>query len=168
MARLKSQSRVKSLRVEAGVMREQFDQLKRVPEKVVKELFCRLLSEFEPAKDWGGEEADVFSSNLTVDGQRRSAAFLLKGPSKFHEMKLTDCGKNGDQIVRLYNTPADVFVLQHCHKVSPAVRKTMEAFALSNYSQSRQYLIIDGYDTARILRHHGLLPQAPRKRAGRK
>lgn len=146
--------------------REQFLQLKRVPEKAVKDLFARLLSEFEPAKDWGGEEADLFSSNLSVDGERKSAAFLLKGPSKFHEMKLTDCGKNGDQIVRLYNTPADVFVLQHCHKVSPAVRKTMEAFALSNYSQNRQYLIIDGYDTARILRHHGVLPRpTPRKRA---
>jgi hypothetical protein len=50
-----------------------------------------------------------------------------------------------------------------------AVRKTMEAFALSNYSQNRQYLIIDGYDTARILRHHGVLPRpTPGKRAGPK
>ena len=137
---------------------QEFYQLKEVPEQTVKEVFCRILSEFEPAKDWGGEEADIFSSNLSVDGKRRSAAFLLKGPAKFHEMKPTDLGKNGDQIVRLYNTPADVFVLQHCHKVGPAVRKTMEAFALSIYSANRQYLIIDGYDTARILRHHGVLP----------
>ena len=104
-----------------------FNELKNVSEQKVKELFCKLLSEVEIPKDWGGEEFDIFSSNLSVDGRRLTAAFLLKGPSKFHEMTLADCGKNGDQIYRLFNTPADVFVLQHCHKVSPAVRKTMES-----------------------------------------
>ncbi len=137
---------------------QEFQQLKAVPERTVKEVFCSLLSEFEPPKDWGGEECDIFTSNLSVDGERQTAAFLLKGPAKFHEMTLADCGKNGDQIYRLYNTGADIFVLQHCHRVSPAVRKTMEAFSLSQYSQNRRYAIIDGYDTARILRYQGILP----------
>lgn len=134
-----------------------FNELKNVSEQKVKELFCKLLSEVEIPKDWGGEEFDIFSSNLSVDGRRLTAAFLLKGPSKFHEMTLADCGKNGDQIYRLFNTPADVFVLQHCHKVSPAVRKTMEAFALTQYSHQCNYTIIDGYDTARILRSNGMI-----------
>jgi hypothetical protein len=129
----------------------QFNKLKMVPEEKVKEIFCKLFSEFEVPKDWGGEESDIFSSNLSIDGERHSSAFLLKGPAKFHEMRVSDCGKNGDQIYRLFNTPASVFILQHCHKVSPAVRKTMEAFALSQYSRSCRYMIIDGYDTARIL-----------------
>lgn len=135
----------------------EFNRLRDIPERQVKELFCSLLSEADVPNDWGGEETDVYSSNLTVEGKRCSAAFLLKGPAKFHEMTLADCGKNGDQIYRLFNTPADVFVLQHCHKVTPAVRKTMEAFALSQYSRSCMYTIIDGYDTARILRSHGIL-----------
>ena len=136
---------------------QEFNRLKNVPERQVKELLCRLLSESQVPNDWGGEETDIVSSNLTVDGKRLTAAFLLKGPAKFHEMTPADCGKNGDQIYRLFNTPADVFVLQHCHRVSPAVRKTVEAFALSQYSRRRRYAIIDGYDTARILRSNGLL-----------
>ena len=136
---------------------KQFQKIKHISEQQVKELFCKLLSEVEVQKDWGGEECDIFSSNLSVEGQRLTAAFLLKGPSKFHEMTLSDCGKNGDQIYRLFNTPADVFILQHCHKVSPAVRKTMEAFALTQYSHSCKYTIIDGYDTARILHSNGII-----------
>jgi hypothetical protein len=135
----------------------EFKRLKDVPEKTVKELICRLLGEAEVPKDWGGEEADLFSSNLSVAGKRFSAAFLLKGPAQFHEMTLADCGKNGDQIYRLFNTPADVFVVQHCHKISPAVRKTVEAYALSQYSRSCRYTLIDGYDTARILHSNGML-----------
>lgn len=146
-------------RVDFGqrISKSEFQRLKDVPERVVKELFCEVLGEQSIPKDWGGEEADLFSSNLSVRGRKQSAAFLLKGPSRFHEMTLADCGKNGDQIYRLFNTPAEVFVVQHCHKISPAVRKTVEAFALSQYGRRCRYTLIDGYDTARILRAHGRL-----------
>jgi hypothetical protein len=139
------------------VSKDEFMRLKDVPERVVKELFCNLLGEESVPKDWGGEEADVFSSNLSVRERKYSAAFLLKGPSRFHEMTLADCGKNGDQIYRLFNTPAEVFVVQHCHKITPAVRKTVEAFAVSQYTRRCRYTFIDGYDTARILRAHSKL-----------
>ena len=135
----------------------QFNKLRDIPEEKVEEIFCDLFGEFDVPKDWGGEEYDIFSSNLSINGERHCAAFLLKGPAKFHEMKMSDCGKNGDQIYRLFNTPASVFILQHCYKVSPAVRKTMEAFALSQYSRNCRYMIVDGYDTARILHNFGLI-----------
>lgn len=136
---------------------KQFNLLKDIPERDVKALFCRLLGEANVPSDWGGEECDLFSSNLSVEGERKSAAFLLKGPARFHEMTMADCGKNGDQIYRLFNTPADVFVVQHCHRITPAVRKTVEAFALSNYSRTCRFTFIDGYDTARILHANGML-----------
>jgi hypothetical protein len=136
---------------------KQFNLLKKIPERDVKALFCRLLGETNVPSDWGGEECDLFSSNLSVEGERMPAAFLLKGPARFHEMTMADCGKNGDQIYRLFNTPADVFVVQHCHRITPAVRKTVEAFALSNYSRTCKFVLIDGYDTARILHSNGML-----------
>jgi hypothetical protein len=136
---------------------KQFNLLKNIPEQDVKALFCRLLGEANVPNDWGGEECDLFSSNISVEGERMPAAFLLKGPARFHEMTLADCGKNGDQVYRLFNTPADVFVVQHCHRITPAVRKTVEAFALSNYSRSCRFTLIDGYDTARILHANGML-----------
>jgi hypothetical protein len=136
-----------------------FNKLKHIPEAAVKSLLCGLLGEVEQPKDWGGEECDLFTSNLSVKGTNRVGAFLLKGPSKFHEMTPADCGKNGDQIYRLFNTPADVYVVQHCHKVSPAVRKTVEAYALVQYLRPCRYLIIDGYDTCRILKANGKLEE---------
>ena len=85
-----------------------------ISEHQVKELICRLLGEHEVPKDWGGEESDLFSARLTVAGTRQTGAFLLKGPSKFHPMTPSDLGKNADQIYRLFNIPADIFVVQHC------------------------------------------------------
>jgi hypothetical protein len=60
-------------------------------------------------------------------------------------------GKNGDQLERLARTAADILVLQHCHEVTPAVISTLRAHA-SDYRNPRRYLVIDGYDTLRIIR----------------
>ncbi len=123
-----------------------------------KELICSLLGEYEVPKDWGGEEADVFSSNLLIGGVRKTGAFLLKGPAKFHPMTLKDCGKNGDQIYRLFNIPAQVYIVQHCHSIGAAVRKTVEAFVTQRaISVPCQYVFMDGYATARLLKAHGRL-----------
>lgn len=142
--------------------KKEFDRLRLFPEQAVKELICRLLGEFEVPSDWGGEECDVFSANLTVEGARKTGAFLLKGPAKFHPMTPKDCGKNGDQIYRLFNIPAHVYVVQHCHFIGAAVRKTVEAFAMGrNFSAPCRYVLMDGIVTARLLRTHGLW-DAPR------
>lgn len=126
--------------------------LKEVPEQRVKELICRCLGETAP-KDWGGEECDLLSANLVMDGSPRTAAFMLKGPARFHKMTLSDCGKNGDQIYRMFNIPADLYVVQHCHLIGPAVRKTVEAFTFQrNFLRPCQYMFIDGTMTLRLLK----------------
>lgn len=131
----------------------EFAKLKEVSEHEVKTLIARLLGVSEVPKDWGGEESDIFSSNLSIAGTPRTGAFLLKGPAKFHMMTMADCGKNGDQIYRLFNVPADVYVIQHCHEIGAAVRKTAEAFALQrSFTAPCQIIFIDGNDTARLLR----------------
>jgi hypothetical protein len=66
-------------------------------------------------------------------------------------MEISDCGKNADQIVRLFEAGAEISVLQHCHTVRAPVRKMMAAFARSDFNQRRRYSIIDGYETFRIL-----------------
>jgi hypothetical protein len=129
------------------------DVLKGVPEATVKEAFATIFGEPEVPKDWGGEECDLFTPNVLIEGIRTTVAFAFKGPSKFKPMECSDCGKNGDQIVRLFGSGAEVLILQHCHKIQPAVRKTMSAFARGNLSERRRYCVIDGYDTVKILRH---------------
>lgn len=134
----------------------EFAQLANYSERVVKELICELLGEHEVPSDWGGEESDVFSANLIVGGTRKTGAFLLKGPAKFHPMTMKDCGKNADQIHRLFNISADIYIVQHCHNIGAAVRKTVEAFAMQrSFRAPCSYIIMDGTDTAQLLRAHG-------------
>lgn len=124
--------------------------LKNIPEKIIKEAFAEIIHEGNIPKDWGGEQSDLFSSNVTLDGRKIPTAFLFKGPAKFKPLTVAGLGKNGDQIVRLFAEPADLLILQHCHKVTPQVRSTMRAFACRFYDP-RLFCIIDGYDTIRLL-----------------
>lgn len=127
-----------------------------IPESKVKQAIATLLK--EPAqKDWGGEEADHFSATVNYGGRRHSAAFLLKGPTRFKETTLNMCGRNGDQIYRIDKTGADLLVVQHCHLVSPAVRETVRRFVVTPGLQSRKFCIIDGQASYRLLKAYGLL-----------
>lgn len=128
--------------------------LRKIAEVDVKKAIAEIINEDAVLKDWGGEKSDLFSCNLSMEGIYLPSAFLLKGPAKFSEMKMVHLGKNGDQIDRLFSEPADLLVLQHCHKVSTAVRSTMRAFA-SRVHDLRYFSIIDGYDTLRLLKAYG-------------
>ncbi len=128
--------------------------LKNVSEANIKAALAEIINEPTVPKDWGGEASDLFTSRLLLNGHRISTAFLLKGPAKFHPMTPADLGKNGDQIGRLFGEPADLLVLQHCHEVTPAVRRQMRAYA-QQMGNPRQFCVIDGYDTLRILQAYG-------------
>lgn len=120
-------------------------------ERKVNEALADLFG--QPAKkDWGGEPNDLFTANLLLEGRRRSAAFLLKGPSQFREMTLEMCGKRGDQIHRLAKSGADILVVQHSHQIGEAVRDTLKAMA-----GDRSYCFIDGQATYRILKAYGYI-----------
>lgn len=129
--------------------------LKSIPEKKIKQVFAELLGE-SPKNDWGGEQSDLFSSQIHLGYKRLTAAFLLKGPANFKPMSLNNLGKNNDQIVRLANEPADVLFIQHCHEILPAVRSTLRAFAVQP-GNPRRYCLIDGRDTLRILKAYDKL-----------
>lgn len=66
-------------------------------------------------------------------------------------MTVKNLGKNGDQISRLFDEPADIFILHHCNRVTAEMIKTMRAFA-SNYQKLSRFCIIDGEDTIRVLK----------------
>ena len=139
---------------EAAPRSEELTILRNVPELEVKRAFAEIIGEQEIPKDWGGESSDLFTTHVEVDGLSRSAAFLFKGPARFHPMTVADLGKNGDQINRLATEPADLLVVQHCHAVTPAVRTVLRAFC-NQVGDERRYCVIDGYDTLRVLRAYG-------------
>jgi hypothetical protein len=104
--------------------------------------------------DWGGEGNDLYTANLTVDGKRRPTAFLLKGNGlKNRTMEIKHCGKNGDQVIRLFRSPADLFVIQFVGNIAEAIidHAHGENARLKTQGKKAQFLIIDGQDTARLL-----------------
>lgn len=130
--------------------------MENVPEAYVKKSIASLLK--EPAKsDWGGEENDHFSANVTIADRRCTAAFLLKGPAKFQEMTPAMCGKNGDQIYRLTKTGADISIVQHAHLIGPSVRETLRSMVVTP-GRTRKFSVMDGQATYRLLKAYGLLP----------
>lgn len=133
------------------------DVLKQVPEERVKEAFAAIIGEPDVPKDWGGEQFDLWShSRLSLGGVQLSAAIAFKGPAAFHPMVIADLGKNGDQIDRLAQTAADLLVVQHCHSITAPVVNMLTAYACDS-RRPRRFMILDGYDTIRLLRHHKFL-----------
>lgn len=100
-------------------------------------------------RDWVGETNDLYTSQMLVDGQQQSAAFLLKGPARFSPMTIGHLGKNGDQLTRLGRSPAQVLVLQHCHHIRQEVVAYLEDVS-SNFRNIRRFMVMDGPDTYRL------------------
>jgi hypothetical protein len=126
-----------------------FEDMEQISESAFKKAIGKVLAESTP-KDWGGEMSDFVTSHLHIDGQRVRAAFLLKGPAKFSPMTAKHLGKNGDQIYRLSQEPADVLIVQHCHDITSAVVGTLKALA-TQPSNPRYYCLVNGRESLRLL-----------------
>jgi len=113
--------------------------------------------------DWGGELNDLYTANIRVAGRPVSAAFLLKGRGlNRRDMRIADCGKNGDQLVRLFDSPAELFVVQFVGRVDEMVVKDVEGKTehRRQAGKSAWFMIIDGQDTARLLLAYGMFRDA--------
>jgi hypothetical protein len=133
--------------------------MKGISEEDVKSAIASIASEPFVSKDWGGETSDLYTTRLHLLGSPTRTAFLLKGPSAYHKMTISDLGKNGDQIDRLFQEPADLLVVQHCHEITPAVRRMMEAYAIQRSFQRgvTRFCLLDGPDTYRLLLGSGFV-----------
>ena len=111
-------------------------------------------------KDWGGELNDLYTANLLINGVRHETAFLLKGNGlQSRTMEIKHCGANGDQLLRLCNSPAKVFVIQFVGRISEAIVSDIDGKVRHARTQGRDvwYCIMDGQDTARVMRAYGEL-----------
>jgi hypothetical protein len=128
----------------------------KLPESQIKHSIADILGEPFTSKDWSGELADLFSSHLVYQGKRLAAGFLLKGPGiKSTTLTINRLGKNGDQIVRLTSISLDLYAVQFVGTIAQAVVEHLETQvkqAAQKAGQSRYYCIIDGTDTARLLK----------------
>ena len=115
----------------------------------------RLLREFGDFQDWGGEHNDLLSTRMRLGGKRRPTAFAFKGKGQKGILTPKHMGKNGDQIQRLFRSPAEVFILQYWGQISETVLEQMKDFAsLKSVHDGTtiSFGTIDGRDTQRLLR----------------
>jgi hypothetical protein len=129
--------------------------LKTVSEEDVKIGVQNILGEPGAFKDWGGEDSDLYSGRLRLNGKRHAAAFAFKGPGEPGALVPGRMGKNGDQLSRLFRQDADVFLVQHWREIKPSVLEMMRAFAVAKSIATGQlihYGVIDGNDTERLRR----------------
>ncbi|MCL5428936.1 MAG: hypothetical protein M1347_03910 [Chloroflexi bacterium] len=64
-------------------------------------------------KDWGGEQNDIFSTHVRLRGKRIASAFALKGRGTKGVLTPGKMGKNGDQILRLFQGTSEVYFIVH-------------------------------------------------------
>lgn len=128
----------------------------------------------EPGKftDWGGEKNDLLSTRLRLNGKRRTVAFAFKGPGTKGSLTPGKMGKNGDQIQRLIQSPADVFIVQYWREIEESVLEQLKQLATAKSATSGQMVwfgLIDGYDSRLIYEAYpkAFAASAP-KRTGRR
>jgi len=125
-----------------------------IKEKEFKQGIQKILGQPGKFQDWGGEKNDLMSTRLYLGGKRIPVAFAFKGIGMTGELTPAKMGKNGDQIQRLFESDAEVFILQYWAAINERVREQMRAFATLTSLQRGErvyYCIIDGEDTARLI-----------------
>jgi len=124
-----------------------------ISEEKFKKGIQRILGQGGVFKDWGGEFNDLFTTHLKINGKRRAAAFGFKGPGMKAKLTPGRMGKNGDQIQRLFESPAEAFIVQHWREIDQSVMRQMESFAIGKSvftGGEILYGIMDGQDSRRV------------------
>jgi hypothetical protein len=124
----------------------------QVLERDIKDQINALLGERESAKDWGGEDNDIFAT-CSVNKREMPIAMMLKGPSVPRPMRIKDAGANSDQILRLAESPATLLVVQHVDKITESVRRQLRMNIEARQARGDEAYcsFIDGIQTHKIL-----------------
>jgi hypothetical protein len=128
---------------------------KPLTERAFKEGMQALVREPGTFKDWGGEKNDLWTTRVTFSGRRRTTAMAFKGKGMKGKLTPGKMGKNGDQIQRLYQTSADLYLLQYWAEIDQSVFELMNMLAIassaSNGGKKVYYLVMDGLDSQRLI-----------------
>ena len=126
----------------------------RIKETEFKRGIQKIIGQPGKFQDWGGEKNDLLTTRLYLGGRRIAVAFAFKGVGMTGELTPAKMGKNGDQIQRLFESDAQIFILQYWAAISERIREQVRAFATITSLQRREkiyYCLIDGVDTARLI-----------------
>ena len=125
-----------------------------VYEKQMKRAIVRLLGEKGKFQDWGGETDDLFSTRAKIHGKRLAVALALKGRGTRGILTPNRMGKRGDQILRLFRSPADLYLVQYNGQVDESIIEQMHGLAVAKSAlegRTIYYGVVDGKDTERFI-----------------
>jgi hypothetical protein len=131
----------------------QGQQMKPIAEEKFKQGVKKAIGEGGKFTDWGGEKNDLFSTKIRLNGKRIPCAFAFKGKGKKGILKPKDFGSNGDQIQRLFQSDAQLFMVQYWYQLDQTVYEQMRWFATARSAMTGDKIyfgIIDGDDTQRL------------------
>lgn len=119
-----------------------------------KEGLQKIIGEQGTFEDWGGEINDLFSTRLVIKGERKNAAFGLKGKGMKGILTPKKMGKRGDQVQRLFRSSAEVFLVQYWSQIDESIVELITNLARSKSAADMKkiyYGVIDGQDTMRLI-----------------
>lgn len=128
-------------------------------EEIIKKAFASIAGEGGVFKDWGGEKSDLYTNKIRVKGARRAVAVAFKGKGTGGKLVPAKMGKNGDQIGRLFDEPAEVFLIVYCGQIDSSIISQMQAFAIAKKAMGGQKVyfgVIDDDDLGRIAASYSL------------
>ncbi|SHG46765.1 hypothetical protein SAMN04488109_0406 [Chryseolinea serpens] len=133
--------------------------IEKLSETDFKNGIKKIIGEPGVFKDWGGEVNDLLTTKVLYKDRRIRTAFAFKGPGKKGKLTPARMGKNGDQIQRLFNSPAELFIIQYWDQIDQSVIDQVQTFAkLKSIMEGKKiyYCIIDGHETKRIVEAYRL------------
>jgi hypothetical protein len=124
----------------------------KLAEKKLKQGFAKIIGESGSFKDWGGEKSDLYTTRVRMGGKRLRAAIAFKGKATSGKLVPKKMGKNGDQINRLFDEPAELFLVVYGGQIDSSIVSQMQAFAMGVAIGGRKvyYGVIDGEDLGRV------------------
>jgi hypothetical protein len=127
-------------------------------EDVVEEEFLSTLGEPYKELDGGAETRDLYTDKITINGKRHTCAILFKGRAVRGPLRISNCGTNGTQLLRLAkNSFAQLYIIQHVNKIEPEITEALRDHILAHsLTHNIKICIIDGMETARFLKGRGL------------
>lgn len=126
-----------------------------IDEGKFKEGLQKVIGEQGTFEDWGGEINDLFSTRLVIKGERKNAAFGLKGKGMKGILTPRKMGKRGDQVQRLFRSSAEIFFVQYWSQIDESIVELMTNLARSKSAADMKkiyYGVIDGQDTMRLIK----------------
>lgn len=139
-----------------------------LPERVFKYAIANILGNKGTFTDWGGEKNDLYTSHLQIKGQRFTTAIGLKGPSQKPPLTPGKMGKHGDQIQRLFDSDAQVFLVQFEGEISESVVQQLSKLAVAKSVADHRtvfYGVIGLEDSYRLrIKYEGAFAKAATKK----